>query len=169
MPALSNAVRRLIFAPGTKDDRIRLVTIHNPNWLEPLRFCDLGLEMEVLDDGVRRYTVSNGVTYEEAIASSRSGDDVPDDLPSAQLLLDNVQYQTAELLEEDLTGATIDLVLVRKDDPDEVVETIEGWEFVSGQAGKEVTSFEVALDPDDQDEPAVSYTMNKANARGLFL
>lgn len=169
MAEISNRMRRELYRISTSEDDITLVTISDPTWLESLRFASRALHRIIEGDTIRTGVWHEGSFYDHAILSVLLPDDEEGDGPTMPIVLDNIGLDAAALIEEDLRNATVDLVVVSKSDPDEILDVAERFKVVDGDCVNEALTLNIALDPMDSTEPACAYKMTKDALPGLFL
>lgn len=169
MAELSNRMRKELYKLSTSEDDITLITISHPDWAEPLRYASRALERIISGNTVLPIVTSNEEIYTHAVMSALLPDDEDGDGPTMPIVLDNIGFDAGALIEEDLRDATVDIVVVSKSDPDEILDAAYGFKVVDGDCVNEALTLNVALDPQDPTEPACAYRMTKDVLPGLFL
>ena len=111
--------------------------------------------------------VSNGQTYEPLDFDISLPDDDGKNLPSVNLVLDNVSQALSEAILSNAEPRTVELELILLDDPDYV--EAGPWQFVTGAANVSDTTIVVELRYEDVlNEPFPSARMTPQNCPSLF-
>jgi len=105
----STAARAALYAPETSAVFLHLLTIDHADMVSPVRFVDNTEDI-----------VSNGETFTAFPFRAALPADVPDEIPTLDLVVDNVTRDLVDEVRSISTPATVTIEVIIADDPDTV-------------------------------------------------
>lgn len=167
MRTISTRFREAMNNPDTAEILVVLLTIHHPDWADPIRVSSDPTQL--ISETPEEYaTISRNLTFRYRPFSITLPDDVPDRSPRTQIVIENITRELIALVRgSPKRGVTMDIELVLAATPSFVEVAFYGFDL--GQANYNASTITLDLSIDSMDtEPYPAGSFTPSYFPGLF-